>query len=377
MKKLSLIVLSLGLLALAACGGAEESDTAAANSENPGGKTDTPEGDDTPENQCAKREQDVIHSAQPTFTPTAIRWACSDVEGVTTVGRDDRGQEYCEYYAAVQLDPAQPSVELGRPLDGGGVTPLPLELNDDQLAALEDEPDKVVGACVFTSWHADIEDKYASCADDKCDNVKIMGQPLNAEHFRMKVSFNSNSAASDLVAQCLNPRNTPVADENDPNDPLHKDFYRACIKTSKLYGTHWRRSDPAVCAASQRLLECGCSLPNNADVPTSLVPPREAQGETLTLRGFPLGTWSDAKGLPTGCRYADTGEQGQNLVLCDLTANDLLASLDDPKGTCRAKYGDNVVVHVPIPPNVITCDPSKGLEPYNKDCSDMPWVVTE
>src|SRR5688500_2994359 len=98
---------------------------------------------------CAARKSDAIDSAQKAFTKDNIRWACADVEGVNTNGRDDRGQEYCEYYAVVQPPPATAGgtlpdpVDLGRNRSSGSPTPLSLSLNEDQLFALEDEPDAV------------------------------------------------------------------------------------------------------------------------------------------------------------------------------------------------------------------------------------------
>jgi hypothetical protein len=327
----------------------------------------------------------VLNSAQKHFTETAIRWACADVEGVNTVGRDDRGQEYCEYFSVVQAPPVDGSEEgerpapvaLGQNQPDGTVSGLKIDLNDDQIFYLEDHPDEVMGQCVFTTWHQDIPDKLAVCEDETCLNADLMGLPLNADHFRMKVSFNSNLAASALMRDCIR-AGIPSGDADNPEDPLHSDFFRGCMVTAQLYGTQWRRSDPQVCAAAIRMVECGCGLPDGADVPTSLIPPREDQVDAdgnpaLTLRGFALGTWSDPKSLPLGCRFVETGEQGQNIVSCDLTAADLLVSTDDPKGKCRDKYGDNVVVHVPIPENVITCTPpAEGL--YNM-CLATPWVV--
>ncbi len=387
-RKHLLILCAFGLLGAAACGDAPTApvpDDDDDDNNGPGGKTDTPEGDAPAEEQCLDRKQDVLNSAQKHFTPTAIRWACADVAGVNTVGRDDRGQEYCEYFSIIQPPPLNgqeggelpPPVATGQNQNGGGVSALKVDLNEDQLFYLEDHPNEVVGQCVFTTWHADIEDRFGICEDDTCANSKLLGFPLNGDNFRMKVSFNSNSAASALVRDCMK-ATIPAGDKANPADDLHSDFYRGCMVTAQLYGTQWRRSDPQVCAAAIRLVECGCSLPDNADVPTGLVPPqpqKDADGnDILTLRGFPLGTWSGAAELPLGCRYVETGEAGQNLVACDLTAADLLVSADDPKGKCREKYGDNVVVHVPVPQGVISCSPPTGGA-YADTCSNTPWVV--
>ena len=64
---------------------------------------------------CEARKSDALDSAQKAFTKDNIRWACADVEGVNTNGRDDRGQEYCEYFAAVQLPPETEGGALPQP----------------------------------------------------------------------------------------------------------------------------------------------------------------------------------------------------------------------------------------------------------------------
>src|SRR6185503_5569643 len=76
------------------------------------------------------------------------------------------------------------------------------------------------------------------------------------------------------------------------------------------------------------------------------------------------------------CRYIDTGDTDstKTLVACDLTASDVLSSQQDPKQKCREKYGDNVVVHVPVPAGAIVCTPPADGQ-YAATCSSMPWVV--
>lgn len=98
------------------------------------------------------------------------------------------------------------------------------------------------------------------------------------------------------------------------------------------------------------------------------------------LRGFPLGHWSGKSRLPRGCRYADTGEDGQNLVLCDITARHLSANdfdgARDAKGICREEYGSNVVVHVPVPGDLVECGDAPAGQ-YAGTCevdNGMPWV---
>jgi hypothetical protein len=349
---------------------------------------------------CEARRSDALLSSQRAFTKDAIRWACADVEGVNTNGKDDRGQEYCEYFAVVQPPPKVeggqpvPAEDLGRNL-GFGATPLSLDLTDDQIFALEDEPDAVAGQCIFSSWHQDVRGPLPSCENGSCPEITVpddqtaaswmsdkgFGFELDEELMKMKISINSNSAAADLVERCLV---TPEGgDPDDANDPLHDNFIRGCMTTFELFTTEWRRSDPSVCVASMRLAECGCGVDTDGDGVADItdiaeisraVVPRQPQPEGITLRGFSLGTWSGANELPAGCRYLDTGDDSQTAVACNLTASDVLASLQDPKGRCREKYGDNVVVHVPVPAEAIVCSPPTDGS-YTNTCGAMPWVV--
>jgi hypothetical protein len=356
---------------------------------------------------CAARRSDALESAQKAFTRDAIRWACSDVEGVNTNFNDDRGQEYCEYYAVVQPPPESEGGELPRALDlgrnreGRPATEPGMQLVDDQIFALEDNPDAVVGQCVFTTWHADVDVRYPVCngSDVTCPKLSFaeganlppwQADPefkdvrLTSEYMQMKVGFNSNGAAADLVEKCLS--EPPAGDPANADDPLHDDFTRGCWKAYELFRTEWRRSDTAVCASGIRLAECGCGVDTDGDgtaditdpieVSRAVVPRQPGTDGSLELRGFHLGTWSGADALPAGCRYIETGDAGaaRTLVTCDLTASDVLASQSDVKQKCREKYGDNVVVHVPVPAEAIVCTPPADGQ-YAADCSSMPWVL--
>jgi len=354
---------------------------------------------------CEARRSDAVESSQKAYVGDAIRWACSDVEGVNTDGQDDRGQEYCEYYAIVQPppvkegDPAPAAVDLGRNSSG---KPLQLTLTDDQIFALEDNPDSVVGECIFTSWHSDVTGELPICsagvsasdcpAITLADGVTLppwmtstsLGLKMTADMVRMKVSINSNDAAADLLEKCM--VDPPKGDPDDKDDPLNDDYMRGCWKAFQLFGTEWRRSDPTICTAAMRAAECGCGVDTNADgkpdltsvadIARALVPRPPSSG-TAPLRGFKLGTWSGATSLPAGCRYLDTGDQSQTVVGCNLTASDVLSSQTDVKGKCREKYGDNVVVHIPIPATAIVCAPPADGQ-YSATCGDMiPWTASD
>ena len=371
--------LALALLGAAGC--SQDAATPEEDDGAQGGKTDTP--DDAPEDACAKRRADALEGNQAVFTPDAVRWSCADVEGVNTNNQDDRGQEYCEPFAVVRL-PEQAPFTVGQITkvepDATGIlrvetTPQNFALTDDQIAWLEDNEDEVVAQCVFTSWHQDVPGPVPACDTGACPEV--LGLPVDEAVFRMKLPSNSNLAASALVADCLQIP-TP-GDESNPDDPRHSDFYRACLVVASTYGTQWRRSDPAVCAAAARLAECGCSLPDNADVATSLVPRQPVEqpdgSQAVTLRGFPLGAWSGLGRLPAGCKHVDLGDGSQTVVACDVTALDLIDHEADLKRHCIEAYGAEVVVYVPIPKEQISCDPASSASPYADSCGEMPWVV--
>jgi hypothetical protein len=125
-----------------------------------------------------------------------------------------------------------------------------------------------------------------------------------------------------------------------------------------------------------RMSECGCGVKGagSAEEAAAAMVPVQPTASGVTLRGFPLGTWSGAHQLPAGCAYAETGDDSQTIVTCNLTASDLIGSANDPKGRCREKYGDNVVVHVPIDPSAISCGtPPDG--PYAGTCDADPWAL--
>ena len=60
----------------------------------------------------------------------------------------------------------------------------------------------------------------------------------DASLFRMQHGFNSNGAAASLVNTCLSAG--PAGDAANPQDPLHRTYYRGCMKTSQTTGTEWR-----------------------------------------------------------------------------------------------------------------------------------------
>lgn len=326
---------------------------------------------DPDEQLCTLRRADAFNENQHAFQEQGLRWSCADVNGVT---KEDRGQEYCEYFAMVDLPDGvdgEPEI-LGRNLGKDwtfGTTEERLELSYDQLTAFEADESAVVGQCVFTSWNSDIEGPVAACADAESNACpEVLGVPVNQEIFGMKFEVNSAEAAQILVEDCME-YEPDSGDSDDTSDPYHDDFYRGCMLNANINETAYRKSDSTVCASAARLAECGCA-------PTDpLVDLGEAVSPWSRL-GFPLGTWSGLRALPAGCRYLDEGEDSDTLVACDLSAAEVIMGAADLKGYCMQKYGDNVVVHVPFPEKeAITCAPETTEGPYAATCSETPWVL--
>ncbi|MBX3159696.1 MAG: hypothetical protein KF773_27245 [Deltaproteobacteria bacterium] len=331
------------------------------------GKCDLPT--DPAEVSCRKRRTDAFNPNRTSFNEPFLRWSCADVAGVTA---EDRGQEYCEYFAVAKLPDAPalgaPAV-LGRnlgPDSSYGTTPVAMTLTPAQIDALEARPTDVVGQCVFTSWNSDVA--ADTCRGAACP--KIVGLDVD-ETFRMTFDVNSADAADKLVEDCL--VLPPAGDPDDPKDLRHDDFMRGCMWNAEINETEYRKSDTTVCAAMTRAAECGCSVTTGESLGKLISP--------IERRGFQLGTWTGfvsgnqaATRLPANCRYVLA--ESQTLVACDLTADDLLYGAADVKAYCAEKYADNIVVHVPVPTTKLACDPTSSASPYAGTCSATPWVLT-
>ena len=382
---------------------------------------------DNNEANCLDRQAEVVGvgdepASMRGLTGIALRWAVQDVppspradhQGVNTVGSDDRGQEYTEYYAVISPDLLgvdEKPIPLGQ-LQAGGRSVTENALPDEVVEALEDaeDGDQTVGACVFYSQHSDTKAVAPACAENNCmEQDRGDGSDSNfpfteyafpleltAENLRMKVSFNSNRAAADLVEQCLRGTNrdgAPIIPEYEKGGKTEDPFYRGCMGSANLFETEWRRSDPTVCAAANRLRECGCSVPGLTDgmslpeaakaIGDAVVPPEGAPNHYI---GFPTGSWPDVplEGIPeeslhellkapAGCRYVNRGDNSKTAMICRLTVDMFLDDPDDPKETCRNQYGADVVVHVPIPGAAIKCKPP-GTE-ATESCGAMPWNI--
>lgn len=348
------------------------------------GKCDTPtdKEDYNWKDACTARRKDALEGNRQVFTPSAVRWGCADVDGVNARNQDDRGQEYCEYFAMVQLpdldnDTLSDKVEhLGRNYWEEAdllTTSAALELDDDQFDWYDDHSDDVVGHCIFTSWHGDAG--VLDCEqDDSCPTV--LGQEkLSANVFQMKLGANTNAAARELLKDCMGGVSSYATGADDP--VLDDAFMRGCRLADDTYQTGWRISDSSLCAASVRLTECGCGVEGIEtidELAQALVPKTSTQEEQgWTLRGFPLGGWAGADKLPSGCKYVEEEGTLKTIVKCDIYGSDVLDNIKDLKGMCRSRYGENVVVYVPLPDQAISCQPPEDGQ-YNT-CSEQPWVV--
>ena len=382
---------------------------------------------DNNEANCLDRQAEVVGvgdepASMRGITPDTLRWAIADVptspraghQGVNTVGGDDRGQEYTEYYAVISpelLGLDEEAIALGQ-LQPGGRSVSENALPDEVVEALEDaeDGDMTVGACVAHSWHSDIKEGYTACAENDCLEQDIgdgsdsnfpfseyaFPLEMNADNLRMKVSFNSNRAAADLVEQCLRGTNrdgAPIIPEYEKGGNTEAPFFRGCMGAGNLFETEWRRSDPTVCAAANRLRECGCGVPGLTDgmslpeaakaIGDAVVPP---EGAPNAYKGFGLGTWANFKAdelaekpfrdqlsAPAGCRYINTGDNSKTAMVCRMTVDMFLENPDDPKETCREVYGNDVVVHVPLPAAAIKCKPPSSEA--TESCGAMPWNI--
>lgn len=325
-------------------------------------------------------------------------------------GGDDRGQEYCEYFAIIDGAKINPDAGegafteaqvLGRTTDKANGAPYEFDidqLSGEQLAWLADEedPDAVVGACVFTSWHWDVSE-----ASRNPEPQNIHGVDVNYANFRMFGRFNSNGAANKLVFDGLAGITAATSDRQATGQPAAAHpYWAACMGMTDCPstqsgcggGVEWRVSDPTIATVGAVLGQCGCfaELPDGTKVTdaqalaNAVIPPKGHYGDGSLLRGFRLGTWDDPKGLPSGCRYVghDADEAGglpdtQTLVECDITAGDLASTTTaaEVKDFCRQKFGDNVVVHVPLPGDILKCEPPEGAPAYCQGAT--PWTLDD
>lgn len=386
-RRLGSFASSAFLLVLAACGSTPEGHAAddapacvgakcddpgegtaddAGDTDGTGEDTGTDDGGEpqTVDEICAERRMDALSAGRLGLQRDELRWSCADTPGTTAA---ERGQEYCESFVLVQLPGAATSsvhgMLLGADFDAGR-TGMGIELHDADIAALEADPEAIVGQCTFTAWNADMT---PACGTDCTEAPEVFGRRVDdPEVFRMKLDVNTREAALQLVQDCMS-YIAPEGDPGDPSDPLHDPFLRACELNAELNGTHYRKSDDIACTAGVRLAECGCDVYWAAsDLPTALAPPYRL--------GFPLGGWAGRDRLPAGCRYADVEPGSHTIVTCDLTALEVLDHSDELHAHCQSRYADDVVVYVPVPSQFVTCEPPAD-ETYASTCTEFPWAV--
>jgi hypothetical protein len=170
----------------------------------------------------------------------------------------------------------------------------------------EDDPTATVGACVFTSWHNDVPGPLPACEGGECGpEDSLYGFPFTEEFFRMKIFFNGNSAANELVKDCYAGEAPQPKSWTDAKDPLVEPFFRGCMQIQGIFGTGWRRSDPSICAVVNRLDECGCTVPGltRETLANGIVPAQPDASGNITLRGSSRCADSDsAPGtIPRAC----------------------------------------------------------------------------
>jgi hypothetical protein len=371
--------------------------------------------------QCKQRREEAEISTERAFLRNSLRWSCADVKSVDASGRDDRGQESCEYYAAVQLPPRNPPLagteaDLPKVVTPGRATSNEVDklaldrLSEHQAAVLAKDKNQIVGQCIFTSWAKDNSSNFPKCATGEgagCATLPILKEetaqklgarkgnftsalPLTPEFFRMKAGFNSTNAAIDLSDHALTNPNSTVA------GPHEGHFDRVCMHMFKEFASHWRKFDTIVGAAMMRMAECGCGLDvTKADgskgqdgiVDIKLgqkVQNYEKMAHALfpsDRRGLLLGGWNENNPtkLPKGCRFVpETGEAGdkaRTLVTCGIPAGVVLKKSDDLKEWCRTKYAKNIVVHLPIPAEALVCTPPGTRRGTKESCGTQPWVL--
>ncbi len=206
---------------------------------------------------------------------------------------DDRGQEYTEYFAVVQMPPVDGTASAPRVI--GRVNGDPdhnIDFSEEQLEeiAFDHDGDGVFGSCVFSSWHTDNDRDLEIAGNFPASQQDVRaawigdeyGLEMNARNLRMRIGINGNNAAADLVDNCGSALAGLSGSEGALLRPQarlsvnHQDtFERGCMRTYELFTTEWRRSDPTICTVPMRMEECGCGLKLDID------------GESLTV---PVGT---------------------------------------------------------------------------------------
>lgn len=291
-----------------------------------------------------------------------VRWQCGDRPGVD--GVDDRGQEYCEYFA----------ISKGKRVDN-----------------FADADPKAPLYCYFTSVYGDVASGTARDAAlaKELSKPENLNATVDKSLVRMKGPFNTRGAATTLVVDAMNVK-SDVNDERqaacflatiDPankanaeklktacrgkklstktawskvqklgakvpvaGDATYENFRDtvACMSVGRLQngGVDWRMSDPHITQVVVRANdECSCTYSALPDA----------------LEGFMQGTWSSKDALPAGCkRVKVNGQDYQHLTVCEIPASersDLETSLDyseNLQAYCNERFGKDIVMTAPL-----------------------------
>jgi hypothetical protein len=324
-----------------------------------------PEGAQTPwelAGLCNENIQRHITVRQQELAEGVVRWQCGDRPGVD--GAEDRGQEYCEYFA----------LSKGKRVD--------TIADADPAAPLY---------CLYTSVYMDVaegttRDAKLAAELSKKENANAT---VSKDLVRMKGQFNSRGAATTLVVDAMNapkdvnderqaacflasidPANKANAEKlkeacrgksltsksawskvtklgakipktTDASYETYKDMV-ACMAVDNLEhgGVDWRMSDPHIAQVTVRANdECGCQYTALPDA----------------LEGFLQGTWSSKDALPPGCRRVKVdGQDYQHMTLCEISASergDLETSLDyseNLQAFCNERFGKDIVLTAPL-----------------------------
>ncbi|NUP10413.1 MAG: hypothetical protein HOW73_30555 [Polyangiaceae bacterium] len=356
-RSIGVVLLAFGSLAVIApgCEGPESSDE----------QDVVPDNAQTPfdlAGLCSENIQRHITVRPQELSDGVVRWQCGDRPGVD--GKDDRGQEYCEYF----------------PVSNGKRIETFAEA--DPAAPLQ---------CFFTSVYMDVtedtaRDGYLAAELAKPENL---GVEVDKDLVRMKGQFNSRGAATTLVVDSMDVKTS----QNDQRqaacflasaDPANKanaeklkeacrgvklttssawtkaqelgaripksgeasyETWKdtvACMSVGRLShgGVDWRMSDPHITQVVVRANdECGCTY-------------NELPAE---LEGFLQGTWSSADALPAGCRRAKVeGSDYMQMTICDVPESersDLETNLDyseNLQAYCNDRFGKDIVLTAPL-----------------------------
>lgn len=311
-------------------------------------------GEVDPVRVCETRKRDLTNGEA--FGADSIRWSCADVAGINTFNKDDRGTEYCEYFAYVMPGAVYPDFGDGVGIFGKITAKrekialsfeevFGIDLSTDDLGFdFEDNPDTIVGQCVFTAWNGD--DALESCNSTDCTtkldvngSVVESGVGLDVTFDQLSLSdpLNRTDSARELIDDCGVNRSDKSSIIESSCQSLED------MNRFEQPNTRWlpySKGNAALCSAASSLETCGCEA-TEGTMAEALIP-----SDSLKLE-----TWEPGK-LPAHCK----AEADSSVVTCDITAWDVMQSQGDVKNFCREAYGHNIVVRVPVPETSCSAD---------------------